>query len=146
MVSLGVFFFKQKTAYEMRISDWSSDVCSSDLIELIGDMTALRVALNALDTDSGDAPSCARAQGVFAQQLAAGGRFMIVDRLGRVLCGSNLGEGLAIAAPAVAGPISTRIIPDRGLVMRSEEQPSELQSLMRRSYAVYCLKQQKRPE
>src|SRR3546814_7979097 len=27
------FFFKQKTAYEMRISDWSSDVCSSDLIE-----------------------------------------------------------------------------------------------------------------
>src|SRR3546814_7861745 len=34
-----VFFFKQKTAYEMRISDWSSDVCSSDLVEhrLAGD-------------------------------------------------------------------------------------------------------------
>src|SRR3546814_5501346 len=29
------FFFKQKTAYEMRISDWSSDVCSSDLLEVI---------------------------------------------------------------------------------------------------------------
>src|SRR3546814_5587252 len=29
--SIFVFFFKQKTAYEMRISDWSSDVCSSDL-------------------------------------------------------------------------------------------------------------------
>src|SRR3546814_1486337 len=29
-----VFFFKQKTAYEMRISDWSSDVCSSDLTRL----------------------------------------------------------------------------------------------------------------
>src|SRR3546814_1247524 len=28
-----VFFFKQKTAYEMRISDWSSDVCSSDLLQ-----------------------------------------------------------------------------------------------------------------
>src|SRR3546814_8109196 len=28
---LFLFFFKQKTAYEMRISDWSSDVCSSDL-------------------------------------------------------------------------------------------------------------------
>src|SRR3546814_17599737 len=28
-----VFFFKQKTAYEMRISDWSSDVCSSDLVQ-----------------------------------------------------------------------------------------------------------------
>src|SRR3546814_4442139 len=35
-----VFFFKQKTAYEMRISDWSSDVCSSDLegcIEALGE-------------------------------------------------------------------------------------------------------------
>src|SRR3546814_5323776 len=33
---MGVFFcfFKQKTAYEMRISDWSSDVCSSDLLRL----------------------------------------------------------------------------------------------------------------
>src|SRR3546814_2370291 len=31
LVSVFFFFFKQKTAYEMRISDWSSDVCSSDL-------------------------------------------------------------------------------------------------------------------
>src|SRR3546814_9963987 len=31
------FFFKQKTAYEMRISDWSSDVCSSDLLDAFGD-------------------------------------------------------------------------------------------------------------
>src|SRR3546814_10491280 len=31
MLLLFLFFFKQKTAYEMRISDWSSDVCSSDL-------------------------------------------------------------------------------------------------------------------
>src|SRR3546814_2857997 len=31
MLMLLFFFFKQKTAYEMRISDWSSDVCSSDL-------------------------------------------------------------------------------------------------------------------
>src|SRR3546814_17648389 len=30
-----IFFFKQKTAYEMRISDWSSDVCSSDLLRRI---------------------------------------------------------------------------------------------------------------
>src|SRR3546814_7370776 len=33
LVVVFVFFFKQKTAYEMRISDWSSDVCSSDLPE-----------------------------------------------------------------------------------------------------------------
>src|SRR3546814_4710316 len=31
-----IFFFKQKTAYEMRISDWSSDVCSSDLSDTAG--------------------------------------------------------------------------------------------------------------
>src|SRR3546814_837201 len=34
MIVFVVFFFKQKTAYEMRISDWSSDVCSSDLVGL----------------------------------------------------------------------------------------------------------------
>src|SRR3546814_4434033 len=34
LVELSCFFFKQKTAYEMRISDWSSDVCSSDLLGL----------------------------------------------------------------------------------------------------------------
>src|SRR3546814_14478524 len=31
------FFFKQKTAYEVRISDWSSDVCSSDLVDAVQD-------------------------------------------------------------------------------------------------------------
>src|SRR3546814_4466471 len=38
------FFFKQKTAYEMRISDWSSDVCSSDLVrvlQLAGEIAAI---------------------------------------------------------------------------------------------------------
>src|SRR3546814_4934274 len=39
------FFFKQKTAYEMRISDWSSDVCSSDLLVRVAD----RHATNAQD-------------------------------------------------------------------------------------------------
>src|SRR3546814_3873022 len=41
------FFFKQKTAYEMRISDWSSDVCSSDLIAANGSM--FRYATRSLD-------------------------------------------------------------------------------------------------
>src|SRR3546814_8976542 len=36
-----VFFFKQKTAYEMRISDWSSDVCSSDLSSPLGVLLVL---------------------------------------------------------------------------------------------------------
>src|SRR3546814_3566673 len=38
------FFFKQKTAYEVRISDWSSDVCSSDLREAL-DVRAARAAV-----------------------------------------------------------------------------------------------------
>src|SRR3546814_7791763 len=52
-----VFFFKQKTAYEMRISDWSSDVCSSDLFDYAKafqsiDYQALKADLTALMTDS----------------------------------------------------------------------------------------------
>src|SRR3546814_9425127 len=35
LLSFCIFFFKQKTAYEMRISDWSSDVCSSDLLRKV---------------------------------------------------------------------------------------------------------------
>src|SRR3546814_2864612 len=36
------FFFKQKTAYEMRISDWSADVCSSDLVDFAARVTQIR--------------------------------------------------------------------------------------------------------
>src|SRR3546814_18990525 len=54
MVHIGcgecLFFFKQKTAYEMLISDWSSDVCSSDLIALadMGDCWSLEQVTDAL--------------------------------------------------------------------------------------------------
>src|SRR3546814_9947282 len=46
MIILCLFFCKQKTAYEMRISDWSSDVCSSDLLVEIHD--------DSVDPDAGD--------------------------------------------------------------------------------------------
>src|SRR3546814_8623120 len=44
LIYLVFFFFKQKTAYEMRISDWSSDVCSSDLsaLDSTGDSSCSR--------------------------------------------------------------------------------------------------------
>src|SRR3546814_5198869 len=48
-VDLWFFFFKQKTAYEMRISDWSSDVCSSDLDR---DVDANSVVLSLYRNDS----------------------------------------------------------------------------------------------
>src|SRR3546814_3947961 len=45
IIVLLFFFFKQKTAYEMRISDWSSDVCSSDLALVPGKgLTEVRLA------------------------------------------------------------------------------------------------------
>src|SRR3546814_4189957 len=53
MLFVGVFFFffKQKTAYEMRISDWSSDVCSSDLTVAEGGSITYTASLtNAADT------------------------------------------------------------------------------------------------
>src|SRR3546814_5563739 len=78
------FFVKQKTAYEMRISDWSSDVCSSDL-------------------SASDVSAAAR---------------------------------LFTATPA---RISTVGLALRPASRRSEEHTSELQSLMRISYAVFCL-------
>src|SRR3546814_17126404 len=47
---LQFFFFKQKTAYEMRISDWSSDVCSSDLIEVAeGDRRVAALTVQRID-------------------------------------------------------------------------------------------------
>src|SRR3546814_5625697 len=73
------FFFKQKTAYEMRISDWSSDVCSSDLI-------------------------------------------WVEEVITPPIMGNTIGFITSVPTP------------------RSEEHTSELQSLMRISYAVFCLK------
>src|SRR3546814_10791655 len=46
-----VFFFKQKTAYEMRIRDWSSDVCSSDLEGLVPSLL-----ISSLSRDEGRGP------------------------------------------------------------------------------------------
>ena len=84
-------------------------------IELVGDMTALATAMNALAADHADAPSCARARGVFAQQIAAGASFSIVDRAGRMLCGTSL---------PFPGPLATRdgrpagrVVPDKGVVL-----------------------------
>src|SRR3546814_10611399 len=61
---LWFFFFKQKTAYEMRISDWSSDVCSSDLHE---------VEQHAHRMHSYSPSSCSRCAGVWSRSLPAGG-------------------------------------------------------------------------
>src|SRR3546814_10702257 len=115
-------FFKQKTAYEMRISDWSSDVCSSDLLgellHVVVDGVAVVVVGNQVDRLH-----------FFAVCLGQHG----CNCLG--CCVSVVAKTEAVAAAILAGGIARTA--DN---WRSEEHTSELQSLMRISYAVFCLK------
>src|SRR3546814_3195512 len=67
---LRFFYFKQKTAYEMRISDWSSDVCSSDLNPLATILSAAMMLRYSLGlSDAAD-----RIETAVAQALAKGAR------------------------------------------------------------------------
>ncbi|WBH16970.1 sensor histidine kinase [Sphingomonas radiodurans] len=95
----------------------SAESSRSIAIELIGDMTALRVAVDALEIDQRDAPSCARVQGVFAQQAANGARFAIFDRRGQLLCGTGFDGAHATARTARDAAVAAQIIPDRGLLL-----------------------------
>src|SRR3546814_9108202 len=104
----------------MRISDWSSDVCSSDLGGAVG-----------RDHQHGGADHLV-VEVDRHHRIGAYGRGLC----GHVLEGMLLGitQGLLVAAGASADDIA----------YRSEEHTSELQSLMRISYAVFCLKKQTR--
>ena len=98
-----------------RLRVTADEVAHAIAIELVGDMTALRVAVNALGTDPADAPSCARAQGVFAQQSAAGTRFLITDGGGRPLCGQPI--EFPVGRPRSTSPVAADVIAGRGLVL-----------------------------
>src|SRR3546814_19347076 len=78
------FFFKQKTAYEMRISDWSSDGCSSDLFAMLSMWNA---GLRVVDVRD---PASPREVAYFNP-----GRFVVADPSG----GSPIGAALALASP-----------------------------------------------
>src|SRR3546814_10974467 len=90
------FFFKQKTAYEMRISDWSSDVCSSDLPRRhLLDVGRLAGAVVALDHDPPVARETRqdRQRGVVVEQVG-------VVPVGDVLAGPGEGGDLTVDAEA----------------------------------------------
>ena len=111
-----------ETRARLRLS--ASESARAIAIELIGDMTALRTAASALAADPANAPGCARAEGVFAQQAAngaasAGTRFAITDSSGRLLCGDLL--PLSLPAPRSGMPIDAVVIPDRALVLSVTE-------------------------
>src|SRR3546814_7915264 len=116
-------FFKQKTAYEMRISDWSSDVCSSDLEGAGG---------------RGCAGRRERHAGAAHRGLLRLGRDRAAVRPGQCVLPARRQDG-GLHGPG-AGGAGRRRDGDRDGPRRSEEHTSELQSLMRISYAVFCLK------
>src|SRR3546814_10087950 len=138
------FFFKQKTAYEMRISDWSSDVCSSDLLVLDPDAPVGQSLRDALDLDdtvftlklTPNRADCLSILGVAREVAALTGAPL--SRAPRKPVAVQIDEHLPveIQAPDLCGRFAGRVV--RG-VNRSEEHTSELQSLMRISYAAFCL-------
>src|SRR3546814_1746424 len=103
-----LFFVKQKTAYEVHISDWSSDVCSSDLHRI----------------GAGSAGFHCTATSVMPEAMRAEPAMI-----------PNAPVAMACALSALVGTAAAS---------RSEEHTSELQSLMRISYAVFCLKKKKK--
>src|SRR3546814_3794485 len=199
------FFFKQKTAYEMRISDWSSDVCSSDLKTLMGtpDIASRRWIWEQYDSQvgadtvqtGGDAalvrihgtnralamstdctPRYCYADPVEGGKQAVAETWRNISAVGATplaitnclnfanpqrpeIMGQIVGclDGMAQACrtldyPIVSGNVSlyneskatgggSAILPTPAIggVGRSEEHTSELQSLMRTSYAAFCL-------
>src|SRR3546814_2401197 len=115
------FFFKQETSYEMRISDWSSDVCSSDLLRATfsrfageGLEPAFRVTGSVRSALRPPARPPPRARGPVRPRARSANRW---------------------PGPSCPGACAR--------AGRSEEHTSELQSLMRISYAVFCMKKQK---
>src|SRR3546814_3655336 len=112
-----MFFFTQKTAYEILISDWSSDVCSSDLVR----------ALNALTVRSASIP------------LMVAGRVPFNVSDAAVFSGFTNVIWMSLYLDVYAAKFN-RTRRSNSSVFRSEEHTSELQSLMRISYAVFCLK------
>src|SRR3546814_5372247 len=122
------FFFKQKTAYEMRISDWSSDVCSSDL-DAPDERKAFMVA------EAGMAAILSAAPGNIAG-LAA---IAIGEPEARDAAATHADTLLPVGADE-AYVIFTSGSTGRPKGVRSAEHTSELQYIMRISYAVICLK------
>src|SRR3546814_8873973 len=119
----------------MRIIDWSSDVCSSDLYDdEPADIVALDMAASAGLADplpawrSATTPSC--------------GVHMVAP-------GAVALEAAAITVPVLVAVGERDVVPDPWMEpkafksARSEEHTSELQSLMRISYSVFCLKKKK---
>src|SRR3546814_3481951 len=111
----------------MRISDWSSDVCSSDL--------------HARAARGADHPAALPEQGPAGPALSAPvGQAAAQGRDGGGAADPALLPGLVLPDPGAAARAQRAAAGRCAAAQRSEEHTSELQSLMRISYAVFCLK------
>src|SRR3546814_986226 len=122
-------FFKQKTAYEMRISDWSSDACSSDLFRF--DRSLLLAAIMKLTRCSSTTFAC-RSKTSLVKKEKAGTRPSTCLNSNEAAARHPFDRAWRLSDSRMS--CGTK---------RSEEHTSELQSLMRISYAVFCLKKKK---
>src|SRR3546814_4813207 len=120
----------------MRISDWSSDVCSSDL-GTGKNMIQMQTTLNVADNTGARRIMCIKVLGGSKRRYAAIGDIIKVSvkdaaPRGRVKKGEIYNAVVVRTAKGVRRKA--------GSLIRSDEHTSELQSLMRSSYAVFCLK------
>src|SRR3546814_2510185 len=124
----------------MRISGWSSDVCSSDLLGAPAGADAIVIAGTRI-TSGFTAPMPVTVQ--TADELLTSAPGTLADGLNQLpqFRGSDVPQAGGVSANGAAG---ANLLNLRNLgAERSEEHTSELQSLMRISYAVFCLKNKK---
>src|SRR3546814_10536903 len=122
------FFFKQKTAYEMRISDWSSDVCSSDLFHA--------------QASSRRGCMVTRMDYIVLQYIYSDWRSWVMARNGRLTIG-DLSRRTGTKVQTIRYYEQIGLLPEPARSRDRKKHTSELQSLMRISYAVFCLKKKK---
>src|SRR3546814_8489057 len=130
-----IFYIKQKTAYEMRISDWSSDVCSSDLHDGLFDSVRGMGLMLGIKLKSESRAFVAHLRDNHGLLTVAAG-----DNVVRILPPLNIGQGHIDECIEKLSEGAASYTPPE----RSEEHTSELQSLMRTQYAVFCLKKKQK--
>src|SRR3546814_8857337 len=128
------FFCNQKTAYEMRISDWSSDVCSSDLAEAGAEIATRPFQLVTGREWKGSAFGGARGRTDVPKIVDwyMDGKINIDDLITHKLSLDQINDGFDLLKRGES---------IRSVVVRSAAHTSELPSLMRTSYSDFCLQQ-----
>src|SRR3546814_9263182 len=133
------FFFKQKTAYEMRISDWSSDVCSSDLED-----RRRHLHLHQREHHHREPAEQQRSAPWLSQRKSSATRTSPPSSRRARSSPSSTASSSVRTMPSATPPLRCATAgaasSSRKTCARSEEHTPELPSLIRISYAAFCLK------